>query len=102
MDSKRLLSKGNNHNNNIIHVNNNTKIINLSNLNNVSYATEKYYCYYENKRVEPELNQKKNNNKLKPINTSKYNTKTNPINNTTTKKITKIKMCIKIKVIKKK
>ena len=85
MDSKRLLYKGNNHNNNIIHVNNNTKIINLSNLNNVSYATEKYYCYYENKRVEPDLNQKKNNNKLKPINTSKYNTKTNPINNTTTK-----------------
>ena len=27
MDSKRLLYKGNNHNNNIIHVNNNTKII---------------------------------------------------------------------------
>ena len=86
MDSKRLLYKGNNHNGNIIHVNNNTKIINLSNLNNVSYATEKYYCYYENKRVEPDLNQNKNNNKGKPIITNKYNAKTNPNNNTTTKK----------------
>ena len=79
MDSKRLLN--NNINSNIIHINNG-KIINLSNLSNFSYATEKYDCYYENKRATPNINA--NNNK-------KYNTyknkniKTN-INNYTNKK----------------
>ena len=65
MDSKRLLNKNYNYTNNIIHTNNNGKIINLSNLNNLSYATEKYNCYYENKRENQILNtndKKKNQN----------------------------------------
>ena len=85
MDSKRLLYKGKS--SNIIDVNNNGKIINLSNLNNFSYATEKYKCYYENNRVTPNLNQNQNNNKEKTIvtNKNKSNIKIN-MNNYTTKK----------------
>lgn len=79
MDSKRLLN--NNINSNIIHINNG-KIINLSNLSNFSYATEKYDCYYENKRVTPNINADNN----KKYNTYKNkNIKTN-INNYTNKK----------------
>ena len=79
MDSKRLLN--NNINSNIIHINNG-KIINLSNLSNFSYATEKYDCYYENKRATPNINA--DNNKI--YNTYKNkNIKTN-INNYTNKK----------------
>ena len=79
MDSKRLLN--NNINSNIIHINNG-KIINLSNLSNFSYATEKYDCYYENKRATPNINADNN----KKYNTYKNkNIKTN-INNYTNKK----------------
>ena len=67
IDSRRLLNKNkiinnNKNNNNIIHVSNG-KIINLSNLNNFSYTTEKYNCYYENKRTTPNLNQEEKKNK---------------------------------------
>ena len=84
MDSKRLLYKNNasNNNSNIIHVNNG-KIINLSNLNNFSYATDKYNCYYENKRTTPNLNQ----NKEKTINTNQTNNLKINLNNYTSKKI---------------
>ena len=66
MDSKRLLSKGNNNNNK----NTKNNIIHLSNLNNYSYATDKYICYYENKR---------DTNVLKPLNI--YNNKNTNNNN---------------------
>ncbi len=84
MDSKRLLYKNNasNNNSNIIHVNNG-KIINLSNLNNFSYATDKYNCYYENKRTTPNLNQ----NKEKTIITNQTNNLKINLNNYTSKKI---------------
>ena len=48
IDLNKLLKKYIN-NSQIIHVNNG-KIINLSNLNNFSYSTDKYNCFYENKR----------------------------------------------------
>ena len=95
MDSKRVLNKNNNINNNIIHMNNNGKIINLSNLNNFSYATDKYDCYYENKREIPNLNlnndKKKNSNKNKTIKNNINNNyyTNNNINNTTNKKTEK-------------
>ena len=83
MDSKRILSKGNN--------NNNTKnnIIHLSNLNNYSYATDKYICYYENKRdtniVKTNNNTNNNNNKNTNNNNNNnskvYNTNKTNINN---------------------
>ena len=75
MDSKRLLNKGNNNSNNTKNTKNN--IIHLSNLNNYSYATDKYICYYENKR---------DTNILKPLNV--YNNKnTNNNNNNNNSKI---------------
>ena len=96
MDSKRVLNKNNNINNNIIHMNNNGKIINLSNLNNFSYATDKYDCYYENKREIPNLNlnndKKKNSNKnitIKNNINNNYYTNNNNIINTTNKKTEK-------------
>ena len=95
MDSKRVLNTNNNINNNIIHMNNNGKIINLSNLNNFSYATDKYDCYYENKREIPNLNlnndKKKNSNKNKTIKNNINNNyyTNNNINNTTNKKTEK-------------
>lgn len=86
MDSKRLLSKGNNEKNpknNIIH---------LSNLNNYSYATDKYICYYENKRdtniVKTNNNTNSNTNNNKNTNNNNNNSKiynTNKTNNNNSK-----------------
>jgi hypothetical protein len=91
MDSKRLLSKGNNSNTN--NNNNNTKnnIIHLSNLNNYSYATDKYICYYENKRdtniVKSNNNTNNNTNNNKNTNNNNNNKiyNTNKTNNNNSK-----------------
>ena len=88
MDSKRLLNNNinsKNINSNIIHINNG-KIINLSNLANFSYATEKYDCYYENKRDksnkrDKRITPKSNTNIIKKNNKNRnINIKTNTIN----------------------
>ena len=76
MDSKRLLN--NNINSNIIHINNG-KIINLSNLSNITYGTAKYDCYYENKR--DKRTPKSNANVMKKnIKNKNINIKTNTSN----------------------
>ena len=76
MDSKRLFNKGKE---NHIIGDGNSKIINLSNLNNFSYATKKYNCYYENKRAKPELFQPKKNSDTK-VNINYPYQKENPKN----------------------
>ena len=78
MDSKQSTKKGvNNHGNHIININNG-KIINLSNLNGgFSYATEKYSCFYQNKR-DPNIKLKeKPFIKNTELNVSKYYKKVN-------------------------
>ena len=79
MDSKKLLNKNNSvnsKNNDIINVNNG-RIINLSNLNNFSYTTEKYNCYYENKRTTPNLTENKEKINTKNINSKNTSIKIN-------------------------
>ena len=98
MDSKRLLNNNINNkniNSNIIHINNG-KIINLSNLANFTYATEKYDCYYENKRDKREkrdkrITPKSNTNIIKKNNKNRnINIKTNTINYINSRKGTTI------------
>ena len=74
MDSKRAINKSiNSLGNHIININKG-KIINLSNLNGgFSYATDKYSCFYQNKReVALKSKNEKNSNTKTEINLSKY------------------------------
>ena len=74
MDAKIKTDENvNSHESHIINVNNKTNIINLSNLNEAfSYASDKYYCFYVNKREKVKPRANNDNNKTININISKY------------------------------
>ena len=79
MDSKIIVNKTNNDHDEHIINDNKGKIINLSNLNEAfSYATDKYSCFYVNKRekVKPRSN---NNYQSIKINLSKYYINKKPV-----------------------
>ena len=71
MDSKIINKENNGHDKHIININNG-KIINLSNLDKAfSYATDKYSCFYVNKREKVKPRSNANNQTIK-LDVSKY------------------------------
>ena len=71
MDSKVINKENNGHDKHIININNG-KIINLSNLDKAfSYATDKYSCFYVNKREKVKPRGNANNQTIK-LDVSKY------------------------------